>query len=224
MQFQLFGTLLVFALLIGLTVNRYVYKQNMTYWLSYVICSFFGARLFFVIGNFDGFFDTFVRLLYWRNGGMDVWGAVVGFLCIHFYLHRRNSLIELRHILAPLSLLLFLLSWVFVTIPEGYGRMTESIVGIQPYAFVIDSIAVEELGYFHPLFIYSALFWLVIFIVLTAYKKHTLFMFYIAFPLWRIILLFFMDTVPSMDIIMIALWLLGGFLLYLSKTRFKLFI
>ena len=159
MYFQLFGTLLVLTLLIGVFVNSYVYKQSIYEWLVYIFSAIIGARIAHILFTYDGLGDTFVRLLYWRNGGLNYWGAILAVVLVILLRKKRDSYQVAKNYSIQVSLLLFFVSWAFVVIPSGYGTETASIFGIKPYDFVIHLSEEYSNLYFHPLFLYSAVFW-----------------------------------------------------------------
>ncbi|MDP4001239.1 MAG: prolipoprotein diacylglyceryl transferase [bacterium] len=170
-----YGLIMALAVLSGFLIARknawkfgIEAKQvaDFVFWM--VIISGVGARLYFVLFEFGYFFHNPIEIFKVWNGGISIYGAIItGFVFTFFYARRKGfsqfQLLDLTALSLPLAQAVGRFGNFFNQ--EAFGNPTELpwkmfvSLGNRPHQFADSS-------FFHPAFLYEALWNLVVFYLL----------------------------------------------------------
>lgn len=149
--------------------------EDTMFWL--IIDGFIGARLYHVLSSASYYFQNPVDILKVWNGGLSIYGAVIGGLAVMFFavkiLHLKSYILNLLDWLTP-SLLLGQIIGRFGNLfnYEAYGYPTT----LPWRMFVPERFRPEvyqNINYFHPFFLYEALGNLLILMFLLFWEKKS---------------------------------------------------
>lgn len=169
-----YAILIVSAMILALIMFKkrdglYEIKFNDVIDLSlYVIpISIVCARLYYIVFNLEYYIQTPKEILIIRNGGLAIYGAVIGGLitCFIFCKKKKINLLDLMDYVAPgLVLGQAIGRWGNFVNVEAYGTTTNSLLRMG---------IIEAGGYIevHPTFLYESIACLVIFIILLILKN-----------------------------------------------------
>ena len=157
-------------------------KQDMYLFLSdlithIIIIGIIGARLYYVIFNFESYrYDLFSIFKIWE-GGIAIYGAVIGGLIAIIYLakKRKQSIIKTTDIIAPGLLLAQAIGrWGNFFNGEAHGGIVslEFLKSLHLPNFIIEGMNIKGL-YYHPTFLYESIWCIIGFIVLITIRKLT---------------------------------------------------
>lgn len=150
------------------------FMENLVFYM--LIIAIIGARLYYVIFNFDEFNNIFDILAIY-NGGLAIYGGVIAaVIFIYFYTKKYNvKFIQILDILAP-SLILgqAIGRWGNFFNKEAYGSEVtlEFLQSICVPNFIIDNMYING-SYHHPTFLYESILCLIGFIILLIFRKKT---------------------------------------------------
>ncbi|MBI2607507.1 MAG: prolipoprotein diacylglyceryl transferase [Candidatus Doudnabacteria bacterium] len=234
-----YGLMIALAVLTGFLVARkYAWKfgidarqlTDFAFWL--VIVSGIGARLYFVIFEFNYFVRNPLEIVEIWHGGISIYGAVIsGFVFAFFYARRKAysswQLMDLTALSLPLAQAVGRFGNFFNQ--EAFGLPTnlpwKMFVGRnnRPLEFV-------DADFFHPTFLYEAIWNVIVFFVLLKlvgrHKSGVLaFAYLMSYSLGR----FFIEGIRldsalimgfrSDQVIALIIFLFAGFMIYrLSRT------
>lgn len=146
--------------------------------LGLVLSAIVGARLYYVIFNFDAYKDDLLEILMIWNGGLAIYGAIIGgTLYTLYYCKKRDlSFIKLLDIFS-LSLLLgqAIGRWGNFFNGEAYGGKTtyEALHSLFIPEFIIKGMYIDG-SYRVPTFLYESLWCLVGVLILFFIRKRDL--------------------------------------------------
>jgi len=169
-----YGILMATAMLLGSFVfirlaTRRGYEEDTLYDIILVVLIFsvIGARLYYVVFNWDYYGAYPLQILNFRGGGMAIHGGVIGGLTSGYFLARikKVDFFELSDYAAPgLILGQAIGRWGNFINGEAHGGPTNL-----PWAITVDGMQV------HPTFLYESLWNLLIFAFLLYYMKRLTF-------------------------------------------------
>lgn len=156
-------------------INFYV-SDMMDMFLYLIICSIIGARLYYVIFNFNTFKGDLLGIFQIWRGGLAIYGGIIGGLLyiVYYCFKKKINFIRVLDIYS-LSLLLgqAIGRWGNFFNQEAYGGVTtlESLRGLYIPDFIINGMYIDE-AYRQPTFLYESLWCLIgVFILFFIRKK-----------------------------------------------------
>ena len=176
--------LILIAVLIGYEIAIYYSKKqnynslaisDMSLYL--IVWSIIGARLYYVIFNYDAFKDDFLGIFQIWRGGLAIYGGIIGgLLYIIYYCHKKKiNFIKILDIFS-LSLLLgqAIGRWGNFFNSEAYGSITtkEALQQLHIPEFIINGMYIEDL-YRQPTFLYESLWCLIGVVILWIIRKKS---------------------------------------------------
>lgn len=148
--------------------------ENMAFYA--IICGFIGARIYYVLFNWDYYFNNPAEIIKVWNGGLAIHGGIIGaVLAIYFYCRKKKiNFILMLDICAPALMIGQVIGrWGNFFNSEAHGGVvTRSFLeGLHLPNFIIDGMYIDG-SYYHPTFLYESLFNLVGFIILMFLRKN----------------------------------------------------
>lgn len=142
-----------------------------------IIYGIIGARLYYVIFNFDSYKYDILSIFKIWEGGIAIYGAIIGGLIAIFTLakKRNQSIIKTTDIIAPALLLSQAIGrWGNFFNHEAHGTEVtyEFLKSLHIPKFIIEGMHIKGV-YYHPTFLYESLWCLIGFILLIIIRKIT---------------------------------------------------
>lgn len=128
------------------------------YLLIALIPGIIGARLYYVIFNYDYYVGDFFKIINIRSGGLAIHGGLIvgGLIAVFYCMYKKISIIDFMDILASaVPLAQSIGRWGNYANSEAHGGPTDL-----PWAIVVDSQKV------HPTFLYESIWTFGIFLLL----------------------------------------------------------
>lgn len=157
-------------------------KQGMSAFISdlityIIIFGIIGARLYYVIFNFDNYKYDLLSIFKIWEGGIAIYGAIIGgFLTIVYLARKRSqSIIETTDIIAPGLLLAQSIGrWGNFFNSEAHGTVVtlDFLKSLKIPNFIIEGMYIDG-NYYHPTFLYESTWCLLGFIILIIIRKLT---------------------------------------------------
>lgn len=146
--------------------------------LGLVIAAIIGARLYYVIFNFDAYKDDLLEILMIWNGGLAIYGAIIGGVLYTLYYCKKKDLsfMKLLDIFSlPLLLGQAIGRWGNFFNSEAYGGKTtyEALKNIHIPEFIIEGMYIDG-SYRVPTFLYESLWCLIGVVILFFIRKRDL--------------------------------------------------
>lgn len=175
LTFHWYGLIIAFAVLTGLLVSLWqarLYKETLEPVVDLVIYGvpvvMIMSRIYYVLVNYPLFLDNPLEVFYIWHGGLAIHGALLGMLLVLYIYTRTNRLSfwKWADILAPGMVLGQAVGqWGNFINQEAFGYPTNL-----PWAIYIDYVfrpaGYEQYDFFHPTFLYSSLWNIVVFLLL----------------------------------------------------------
>lgn len=145
-----------------------------------ILVSIIGARLYYVIFEFDMYKDNLIDIFKIWNGGLAIHGGIIaGIVFAYFYTKKKKiNFFRVTDIIAP-SLVLgqAIGRWGNFFNSEAYGPITtlQNLKQLHIPQFIIDGMYIKEYGiynYYHPTFFYESLWCLLCFIILIIIRRN----------------------------------------------------
>ena len=142
-----------------------------------VIWAIVGARAYYVIFNFDAFSDNILEVFMLWNGGLAIYGAIIGGVSyIAYYCYKKKlNFIKILDIFS-LSLLLgqAIGRWGNFFNGEAYGGITtyDGLKGLMIPEFIIKGMYIDG-AYRQPTFLYESLWCLIGVVILLLIRKKS---------------------------------------------------
>lgn len=180
-----YSFLILLAVLIGYhIVIQYSKKINyktsaiMDMVLYLVIWAIIGARTYYVIFNFDVYRDNLLEIFMLWNGGLAIYGAIIGAVVYIWYYCRKHDINFVKILdIYSLSLLLgqAIGRWGNFFNSEAYGGKTtyEALSSLHIPEFIIEGMYIEGF-YRQPTFLYESIWCLIGVIILWRIRKKTI--------------------------------------------------
>lgn len=142
-----------------------------------IIYGIVGARLYYVIFNFDTYKDDLISIFKIWEGGIAIYGAIIGgFIAIVYLAKKRNqSIIKTTDIIVPgLILAQSIGRWgnFFNSEAHGISVTYEFLKSLHLPNFIIKGMHINGI-YYHPTFLYESIWCLIGFIILIIIRKLT---------------------------------------------------
>lgn len=155
-------------------------KQGMYSFISdlvtyIIIFGIIGARLYYVIFNFDNYKHDILSIFKIWEGGIAIYGAIIGGLLAIAYLARKReqSIIKTTDIIVPgLILAQSIGRWGNFFNGEAHGTEVslEFLQKLHLPNFIIEGMYIDG-TYYHPTFLYESLLCLLGFIILIIFRR-----------------------------------------------------
>lgn len=157
-------------------------KQGMSAFVSdlityIIIFGIVGARLYYVIFNFDSYKYDLLSIFKIWEGGLAIYGAIIGgFIAIVYLAKQRNqSIIKTTDIIVPGLLLAQSIGrWGNFFNSEAHGTAVtlEFLKSLKIPNFIIEGMYIDG-NYYHPTFLYESIWCLLGFFILIIIRKLT---------------------------------------------------
>lgn len=175
----------IICVLLGLrSCEKHGIKQDdlLDYVLFAIPSALIGARLYYVIFNFDNYRDDLMSVFDYWKGGLAVYGGVIAALLAVFFvsLYKKQSFINVAGFGATYIILGQAIGrWGNFFNQEAFGGPTTlpwGMTGNEINAFVLEQVNQGTKGYtlgtlVHPTFLYESLWCLIAFIFILIYRK-----------------------------------------------------
>lgn len=194
-QIALYGVIIGIGVICGVLVAACVAKKEgidpdmvWDFAIYAIICSIIGARVYYVVFEWEMYKDNLLNIFNLRNGGLAIYGAVIAaFLTLFIYTRiKKQSFLQLVDVCVPgLALGQAIGRWGNFTNREVFGGYTDNLLAMQlPVRAVRERditeqlkahiIAVNGADYIqvHPTFLYECLWNLALLCLMLIYRKH----------------------------------------------------
>ncbi len=146
---------------------------NMCFWT--IIIGYLGARLYYVIFNWDYYSSHISEILQIWKGGLAIHGGIIaGLLTIIIYIkkYRGRTLRFLDFIVVPLLLAQAIGRWGNFFNSEAHGVATtlEHLQSLHIPKFIIDGMCIEGI-YYTPTFLYESLACFTLFVIFLIVRR-----------------------------------------------------
>lgn len=185
-EIRWYSFLILLAFLVGMfLVKREAIKvnedQNFIINLCFylVIISIIGARIYYVIFEFDQYRDNLIDIFKIWNGGLAIHGGIIAGLIFSFYYCHKygKNILKITDIIAPALILGQCIGrWGNFFNGEAFGPATtlEFLRHLHLPQFIIDGMYIRVNGvynYFQPTFLYESLLCLIGFIIIIFIRR-----------------------------------------------------
>ena len=178
-----YSVTMLLAVLTGIYLSiRESKKQNMYSFLSdlityIIIFGIIGARTYYVIFNFDNYKSNLLSVLYIWEGGIAIYGAIIGGFLAIVYLakKRKQNIIKTTDIIVPgLILAQAIGRWGNFFNREAHGTEVslEFLKSLHLPNFIVEGMYIEG-NYYHPTFLYESIWCILGFMILIIIRKLT---------------------------------------------------
>ena len=146
--------------------------------ITYVIIfGIIGARLYYVVFNFDTYKYDLLSIFKIWEGGIAIYGAIIGgFIAIIYLARKRNqSIVKTTDIIAPgLILAQAIGRWGNFFNSEAHGGVVtyDFLKSLHLPNFIIEGMHINGV-YYHPTFLYESIWCILGFIILIVIRKLT---------------------------------------------------
>lgn len=192
-RIALYGVIIGIGVMCGVLMAAYVAKREKMdsdlvwdFAIYAIIFSIMGARIYYVIFEWDMYRDNPAGIFNLRNGGLAIYGAVIAaFLTLFVYTRvKKQSFLQLVDVCVPgLILGQAIGRWGNFTNREVFGGYTDNLLAMRlPVDAVRTRDITEQLrvhiaegtNYIqvHPTFLYESLWNLALLCLMLAYHKH----------------------------------------------------
>lgn len=174
---------MLLAVLVGIYLSlKESKKQGMYTFISdlityAIIFGIIGARLYYVVFNFDSYRNDLLSIFKIWEGGLAIYGALIGgFIAILYLAKKRSqSIIKTTDIIAPGLLLSQAIGrWGNFFNSEAHGGVVtlEFLKSLHLPQFIIEGMHINGF-YYHPTFLYESIWCIIGFIILIIVRKMT---------------------------------------------------
>ncbi len=191
------------------------YIFDLSFWI--IIWGLIGGRIYYVLQEFNYYFQNPLEIFYIWNGGMGIYGAIVAGVIVVYYFSKKinNNNLLLLNLLAPtLALGQSIGRWGNYFNQELYGLPSNLLWAI-PIELSNRLSGFENFTHFHPVFLYEslfcfllAIFLITILIKIKNLKSGYIFIYYIfLYSSWRFFIEFLrIDLQPVFLNLRLAQW------------------
>lgn len=193
LDIAMYGVLIGLGVLSGVFMAEYVAKKEKVntdiiwdFVIYAVVFSIIGARIYYVIFEWDMYKNNLLEIFNLRNGGLAIYGAVIAaFTTLYVYCRvKKQSFLQLVDICVPgLALGQAIGRWGNFTNREVFGGYTENILAMRlPIAAVrsrdisaeVAAHIMDGVNYIqvHPTFLYECLWNLLLVGLMLLYRSH----------------------------------------------------
>lgn len=188
-----YGVIIGIGILCGILMAAYVAKKEDTnpdliwdFAIYAIVCSIIGARIYYVIFEWDVYRNDLLSILNIRKGGLAIYGAVIAaFITLWIYCRvKQQSFLHIADICVPgLVLGQIIGRWGNFMNREVFGEYTDNLLAMRlpvdavRSSDISESIArnmVEGTNYIqvHPTFLYEGLWNLALLLLMLLYRRH----------------------------------------------------
>ncbi len=192
-QIALYGIIIGIGVLCGGLMASYIAKKenldSEVIWdfaIYAIIFSIIGARIYYVIFQWDMYKDNLLNIFNLRNGGLAIYGAVIAaFATLWVYCKvKKHSFLQIADICVPgLVLGQVIGRWGNFTNREVFGEYTDNLLAMRLPVDAVRSIDISEnvarhiaegTNYIqvHPTFLYESLWNLILLVMMLLYRQH----------------------------------------------------
>lgn len=192
-QIALYGVIIGFGVLCGVLMAAYIAKKEnldpemiWDFAIYAIIFSIIGARIYYVIFQWDMYKDNLINIFNLRNGGLAIYGAVIAaFTTLWVYCRiKKYSFLQIADICVPgLVLGQVIGRWGNFTNREVFGEYTDNLLAMRLPVDAVRSIDISEnlaqhivdgTNYIqvHPTFLYESLWNLILLVIMLLYRQH----------------------------------------------------
>lgn len=188
-----YGMLIGLGVLSGVFMAEYVAKKEKVnteliwdFVIYAVIFSILGARIYYVIFEWDMYKSNLLEIFNLRNGGLAIYGAVIAaFITLYVYCRiKKQSFLQLVDICVPgLALGQAIGRWGNFTNREVFGGYTNNLMAMR---LPIDAVRSRDISaevaahildgtnyiQVHPTFFYESLWNLILIVIMLLYRSH----------------------------------------------------
>lgn len=241
-----YSVLIIVAILIGIHFSSKVAEKNglgktilLDLMFGLIFISLVGARLYYVIFNFEIFKNDLVSIFKVWEGGLAIYGAVIaGILYIIYYAKKYNQNIYLiLDTLVPYLLLGQAIGrWGNFINKEAHGAVTtyEYLKNMHLPDFIINGMYING-SYYIPTFLYESIWCIIGFIILLIIRKKDkfnhkgilLFTYFIWYGIGRLFIeglrtdSLYIGTLRISQVVSIILILIGIIGLIIRRNKWK---
>ena len=188
-----YGVIIGIGILCGILMAAYIAKQEDTnpdliwdFAIYAIVCSIIGARIYYVIFEWDVYRNDLLSIFNIRKGGLAIYGAVIAaFITLWIYCRvKKQSFLHIADICVPgLVLGQIIGRWGNFMNREVFGEYTDNLLAMRlpvdavRSSDISESIArnmVEGTNYIqvHPTFLYEGLWNLALLLLMLLYRRH----------------------------------------------------
>ncbi|MBD5523142.1 MAG: prolipoprotein diacylglyceryl transferase [Lachnospiraceae bacterium] len=192
-QVALYGVIIGIGVLCGVLMAAHVAKKEnldpdliWDFAIYAIIFSIIGARIYYVVFQWDMYKNNLIGILNLRNGGLAIYGAVIAaFTTMWVYCKvKKCSFLQLADICVPgLVLGQVIGRWGNFTNREVFGEYTGNLLAMRLPVEAVRSVDISEniAGHIaegtnyiqvHPTFLYESLWNLALLLIMLAYRQH----------------------------------------------------
>lgn len=188
-----YGVIIGIGILCGILMAAYIAKKEDTnpdliwdFAIYAIVCSIIGARIYYVIFEWDVYRNDLLSIFNIRKGGLAIYGAVIAaFITLWIYCRvKKQSFLHIADICVPgLVLGQIIGRWGNFMNREVFGEYTDNLLAMRlpvdavRSSDISESIArnmVEGTNYIqvHPTFLYEGLWNLALLLLMLLYRRH----------------------------------------------------
>lgn len=192
-QIALYGVIIGIGVMCGVLMAAYVAKKEgldpeviWDFAIYAIIFSIMGARIYYVIFQWDMYKSNPISVFNVRNGGLAIYGAVIAaFTTMWIYCKvKKHSFLQIADICVPgLVLGQVIGRWGNFTNREVFGEFTDNLLAMRLPIDSVRSVDISEnlaqhiadgTNYIqvHPTFLYESLWNLILLIAMLLYRQH----------------------------------------------------
>lgn len=192
-QIALYGVIIGIGVMCGVLMAAYAAKKEghdpeviWDFAIYVIIFSIMGARIYYVIFQWDIYKNNPISVFNLRNGGLAIYGAVIAaFTTMWIYCKvKKHSFLQIADICVPgLVLGQVIGRWGNFTNREVFGEFTDNLLAMRLPIDSVRSVDISEnlaqhivdgTNYIqvHPTFLYESLWNLILLIVMLLYRQH----------------------------------------------------
>lgn len=192
-KIALYGVIIGIGVLCGVLMAAYVAKKEeldsdliWDFAIYAIIFSIMGARIYYVVFQWDMYKDNLLSVFNLRNGGLAIYGAVIAaFSTLWVYCRvKKQSFLQVADICVPgLVLGQVIGRWGNFTNREVFGEYTDNLFAMRLPIDAVRSIDISEnvashiaegVNYIqvHPTFLYESLWNLILLFIMLFYRQR----------------------------------------------------
>lgn len=192
-QIALYGVIIGIGVMCGVLMAAYIAKKEgldpeviWDFAIYAIVFSIMGARIYYVIFQWDMYKNNPISVFNLRNGGLAIYGAVIAaFTTMWIYCKvKKHSFLQIADICVPgLVLGQVIGRWGNFTNREVFGEFTDNLLAMRLPIESVRSVDISEnlaqhiadgTNYIqvHPTFLYESLWNLILLIAMLLYRQH----------------------------------------------------
>ena len=186
-EIRWYAILILCAFLLGMYLVKKESKRlginleiimNLCFYL--VIVSIIGARIYYVLFEFEQYKDNLIDIFKIWNGGLAIHGGIIAGITFSYFYCRKYKLnyLKITDIIAPALIIGQAIGrWGNFFNSEAFGPITtlSTLKSLHIPKFIIDGMYINVHGiyhYYHPTFLYESLWCLIGFVIIMFIRKN----------------------------------------------------